>query len=165
MRFLRGPMAQLAWVVDDIDEAETAFADRDGIDGWTRLPAIHFEAASTRLRGEPVDFVAHISLAYVGDLQLELIQPVSGASLYTEFLADKGAGLHHACFYVDDLDAVVADAARAGSEVVMRGEMADGGIRFAYLAGGIGSVPFIELAQLGAGMRAFFDDLRDAGAA
>ena len=34
-----------------------------------------FGADETTLRGEPVEFVAHISLGYAGDLQLELIQP------------------------------------------------------------------------------------------
>lgn len=165
MQFLRGPIAQLAWVVDDIAEAEAAFERRDQIGGWTRLADIRFDSDGTRLRGAPADFVAHISLAYAGDVQLELIQPVSGTSLYSEFLAASGPGLHHVCYYVDDLDDAVATAAAAGTDVVMSGAMADGEIRFAYLAGGIGSVPFVELAELGTGMRAFFEELRGAVAA
>lgn len=165
MNFLRGTVAQLAWVVDDIEAAEADFIRCDGITGWTRLADIRFGPETTELHGKAADFVAHISLAYVGDLQLELIQPVSGTSLYTEFLASTGSGLHHVCFYVDDLDDALKAAFTDGRDVAMSGTMADGEIRFAYLEGGIGTVPYIELAQLGDGMRAFFDQLRQAAAA
>ena len=149
---LTGPMTQLAWVVEDIDLAERGFA---GKPSWTRLPGIHFAPDTCRLRGEPADFVAHISLAYVGDLQLELIQPVSGESIYTEFLAAHGSGLHHACWEVEDLD-----AALAGTEPVQAGSMADGEIRFAYVEPGLPGFAAIELAQIGPNIRAFYDMLR-----
>ena len=149
---LTGPLTQLAWVVEDIDLAEREFA---GKPSWTRLPDIHFAPDTCRLRGEPADFVAHISLAYVGDLQLELIQPVSGESIYTEFLAAQGSGLHHACWEVEDLD-----AALAGTEPVQSGSMADGEIRFAYVEPGLPGFAAIELAQIGPNIRAFYDMLR-----
>jgi hypothetical protein len=149
---LTGPVSQLAWVVDDVDRAEREF---DGHPSWTRLPDIHFGPETCRLRGQPADFVAHISLAYVGDLQLELIQPVSGESIYTEFLAAQGPGLHHACWEVDDLDATLA-----GTAPVQSGSMADGEIRFAYVEPGLPGFAVTELAQIGPGIRAFYDSLR-----
>ena len=152
---LTGPMTQLAWVVDDIDRAERELATSAGTPGWTRLADIRFEPDACRLRGRPADFVCHISLAYVGDLQLELIQPVSGESIYTEFLATHGPGLHHGCWEVDDLDAVLGDV-----EPVQAGAMADGDIRFAYLEPGPPGLAVIELAQVGPTIRAFYDDLR-----
>lgn len=157
MQFLTGPMTQLAWIVDDLEKAEATFAERDGVTRWTRLPDIHFGPEETTLRGAPADYVAHISLAYVGDLQLELIQPVRGESIYAEFLAERGPGshLHHVCFDVADLD-----TALAGQAVVTKGSMADGEIRFAYVDRGLGEIPFIELVQLGPGMRAFFDAIK-----
>lgn len=154
--FLRGPMTQLAWVVHDLDAAEREHGAEHGA-RWTRLPGIHFGPEHTRLHGEPADFVADISLAYVGDLQLELIRPVSGRSLYTEFLAEHGPGLHHGCWESDDLDATVA---ASGLTCVQRGSMAEGQIRFAYLVPGLPGLPFLEVVQLGEGMRAFYDQLR-----
>ena len=154
---LTGPATQLAWVVEDIEAAEAGCVFAGGTPSWTRLPDIHFGPETCRLRGEPADFVAHISLAYVGDLQLELIQPVSGESIYTEFLAAQGSGLHHACWEVDDLD-----AALAGTEPVQSGSMADGEIRFAYVEPGLPGFAAIELAQIGPGIRAFYDALRTA---
>jgi catechol 2,3-dioxygenase-like lactoylglutathione lyase family enzyme len=50
----------------------------------------------------------------------ELIEPVAGASVHTEFLARSGPGLHHVCFAVDDIDAACARAAAGG---VLRGDL------------------------------------------
>jgi hypothetical protein len=151
---LNGPMTQLAWVVDDIDTAEREIRPGDKDVRWTRLADIHFGPDACVLRGKPADFVVHVSLGYVGDLQLELIQPVRGESIYTDFLADHGPGLHHGCWEVDDLD-----AALAGRTPVQQGSMVDGDLRFAYLEEGAPGLPFLELVQIGPLMRAFFDGL------
>jgi len=160
MALLHGPITQLAWVVDDLDRAEAGTRPGGADVRWTRLPDVHFSPDSCWLRGQPADFVAHISLAYVGDLQLELIQPVRGESIYTEFLAEHGSGLHHGCWEVDDLD-----AALAGREPVQHGSMAGGELRFAYFEHDLPGLPFLELVQVGAMMRGFFDDLRSSAGA
>lgn len=159
-----GPIVQVAWVVDDIAAAEKLWATAFGIGPWTRLSDIHFDPETCTLRGEPADFTAHISLAYSGDLQLELIQPVRGASIYTEFLSAHGSGLHHVCFEVDDMDEAVASARASGLDVLQRGTMADGAMEFAYLDGSAAGAPYIELARIGPDMRAFLDDLRRTSA-
>lgn len=158
MHYLTGPMAQLAWVVDDIAAAEADFGTRQQIRGWTRLDDVHFGPEECTLRAAPADFTAHISMSYVGDLQLELIQPVSGDSLYTEFLAEHGPGLHHACWYVADLAATLVAA--GDPKVLSAGSMAGGEIRFAYVESGLSGIPFLELAQLGPSMAAFYDDIK-----
>ena len=151
-------MTQLAWVVDDIAAAEHELGRRNGPNRWTRLPDIRFGPDSCLLRGQPADFVAHISLSYVGDLQLELIEPVQGDSIYSEFLADNGPGLHHCCWEVPDLATALAQA--TDYAVVQSGSMADGEIRFAYLEPGLLGFPVLELAQVGSGMRQFYDGMR-----
>ena len=39
-------------------------------------------------------------------MQLELVQPVEGDSIYHDFLIQHGEGLHHLNFLVDDADAI-----------------------------------------------------------
>lgn len=158
LSFLTGPMVQLAWVVDDIAAAEDRFGRVHGVPHWTRLDDVDFGPDDCTLRGEPADFRAHISLAYAGDLQLELIQPVRGASIYAEFLTTHGPGLHHGCWETPDLDATLGLA--TDSTVVQAGSMAAGELRFAYVEPGLPGLPFIELAQIGPGMREFFDAMR-----
>jgi catechol 2,3-dioxygenase-like lactoylglutathione lyase family enzyme len=154
------PIIQVAWVIEDIDAAESLWGSAFGIAKWTRIPDVHFGPDSCTYRGQPSDHVAHVSMAYAGDLQLELIQPVSGDSIYTEFLAAGGPGLHHVCFETDDMDASITAAEAAGLPVVQEGSMAGGAIRFAYVDGSAGGAPYIELAQLSPEMRDFYDSMR-----
>ena len=151
---LHGPMTQLAWVVDDVEAAERELRPGGSDVRWTRLNDIHFAPDTCAVRGQPADFVVHVSLGYVGDLQLELIEPVRGENIYTEFLDAHRPGLHHGCWAVDDLDAALGDVVPE-----QHGSMADGDLRFAYLEHDVPGMPFLELVQIGPLMRAFFADL------
>ncbi|MFC9997595.1 VOC family protein [Nocardia sp. NPDC127526] len=154
-----GPVTQIAWVVADVGSAETYLGATMGAGAWTRMPEVHFGPETCTYRGQPADFTAHISLAYQGDTQLELIQPVRGTSIYTEFLERSGPGLHHLCLEPADFDAALKDAAAQGIEIVQQGDMG-GQMRFAYLDGAAAGVPFLELAEIGPNMRMFFDQIK-----
>lgn len=45
--------------------------------------------------------------AYLGDLELELVQPVEGDSVYQDWIDEHGEGIHHLKFLCDDIDEVV----------------------------------------------------------
>lgn len=160
MPIASGPVVQLAWVVDDVAATERLLREQFGCGSWTRLDDVRFEPGSTTLRGEPTELVAHVSLAYAGDLQLEIIQPVSGRSVHTEFLESRGPGLHHLCYAVDDLDAACAAAEAADVPVLMRGSMLGGEVEFAYVDGSASGVPYVELARIGPQIQAFYDAIR-----
>lgn len=142
---------QIAWVTTDLDATESALTTLLGAKKWIRVPDVHFGPDTCTYRGRPADFVAHISFSYAGDTQLELIAPVTGESVYTEFLDRAGPGLHHICIDVDDVDAAVGAA-----EVVARGTM-PGGMEFAYVSAEAAGVPYIEIAHIPPEIRAFFD--------
>ncbi len=160
MTICQGPIIQTAWITLDCDATERFLTDQMGAGAWTRIPDVHFSPDTCTYRGEPADFVAHVSLSYLGDMQLEVIQPVRGDSIYTEFLATAGGGLHHICFETADLASAEKEAARQGVKVVQRGVMAGGGMSFAYLDGSESGVPYIELAQISPEMRSFFDHVK-----
>jgi catechol 2,3-dioxygenase-like lactoylglutathione lyase family enzyme len=169
MSIADGPIIQIAWVVDDIAATEELLGTQCGVGAWTRIPDVRFEPQDCTLRGEPADFTVHVSLGYAAkgtaDLQLELIQPVSGESIYTEFLAVSPPGLHHICFEVDDIEAACESAAAAGHPVVQRGSMMAGAIDFAYVDGASAGVPYVELARIGPAMKDFFADVKRNSAA
>ncbi len=50
-----------------------------------------------RVAGKPVEepFEFRIAITHVGDMEIELIQPVRGPMIYEEYLQRRGAGLHH----------------------------------------------------------------------
>lgn len=153
---------QIAWVTSDLEATESMLSALLGARKWVRMPGVHFAPDSCSYRGQPADFVADIALSYAGDMQLELIAPVSGRSIYQDFLRERGPGLHHICVAADDADGFVAmrdDAAAQGAEVVCEGVM-PGGIRFAYVSAPDAGVPFLEIAHIPAEIRSFFDYIK-----
>jgi catechol 2,3-dioxygenase-like lactoylglutathione lyase family enzyme len=153
---------QIAWVTRDLDATEKALTSLLGAKRWFRVPDVHFGPDSCTYRGRPADFVAHISLSYAGETQLELIAPVSGESIYTEFLDTAGPGLHHVCIEAadpDGFDAALEAAENQGASVVQQGTM-PGGIRFAYVAAKDAGVPYLEIAHIPSDVRAFFDYIK-----
>jgi catechol 2,3-dioxygenase-like lactoylglutathione lyase family enzyme len=147
---------QIAWVTRDLDATEKALTTLLGAKKWIRLPGVHFGPDACTYRGRPADFVADISLSYAGDTQLELIAPVTGESIYTEFLDRAGAGLHHICIEADDVERAVAER---DADVVQRGVM-PGGMEFAYISADDAGVPYIEIAHISPEIRAFFDYIK-----
>ena len=160
MTIATGPVSQIAWVTADIADTERYLTSAFGAGNWTRMNDIHFAPEDCTLRGEPADFVIHVSIVYVGDMQLEVIQPVSGDSIYAEFLEKNGPGLHHICFDVDDMAASLAAAAELGLTVHQQGSMMGGTMDFAYIDGTLHGVPYVEIARIGPEMHQIFDAIK-----
>jgi len=155
-----GPITQIAWVTADIEATERFLSVGFGAGNWTRMNDIHFSPEDCTLRGEPADFTIHVSIVYLGDLQLEVIQPVSGKSIYAEFLESHGPGLHHVCFDVDDMAESLAAVAELGLTVHQAGSMMGGAMDFAYVDGSSAGAPYIELARIGKDMEAVFASIK-----
>jgi len=124
------PIQQVSIVVEDMDRAIEYYSSIFGI-GPFRVIDIDLEGVL--LRGKPVSTKIKVAFAKSGPLQVELIQPVEGKNIYTEFLDSKGEGLHHLGFQVDDLDAMLAELAEEGIEPVFYKAYPDAGAAFAYL--------------------------------
>ncbi|MGZ4511940.1 MAG: VOC family protein [Mycobacterium sp.] len=153
---------QIAWVTTDLDATETALTGMLGVRKWVRIPDVHFAPDACSYRGKPADFVASISLSYLGDMQLELIQPVRGENIYSDFLRESGPGLNHICMEAESperFDAALAEAVGFGAAVVQQGVM-PGGIQFAYVSAPQAAVPFVEIAYIAPEMRAFYDYIK-----
>ena len=54
--------------------------------------------------GKPGNWVCHLHLAYTGDTQIELIQPVSGESIFQESLDKHRDAVQHIAYWLDDAD-------------------------------------------------------------
>ena len=119
---------QQAFVVADLDTAQRACAETLGCETFVTLPPA---SLPYRYRGDDVECALAIAFARSGNVQIELIQPVSGRGLHEEFLTARGPGAHHLGFLVDDLDRALATAAAAGHAEAMSGQF--GALRFAYV--------------------------------
>ncbi|KLO25359.1 lactoylglutathione lyase [Mycolicibacter heraklionensis] len=156
------PPIQIAWVTNDLDATESTLTALLGVRKWVRMPGVHFAPDTCSYLGEPADFVADIALSYVGDMQLELIAPVRGRSLYEDFLRSRGPGLHHVCIEAQDpenFEVMLNDAAERGAQVVARGVM-PGGMHFAYVSAPDAGIPYLEIAYIPAEIRSVFDYIK-----
>lgn len=96
--------AQIAWVVPDIAAAERFFQGTLGVSGFRRMNVRAAEVEGT-YHGEPGDYEFDLSLAYSNGWMLELIQHVSGRSIYKDFLDQHaGGGVHHVACAVPEAE-------------------------------------------------------------
>ncbi len=51
-------------------------------------------------------------------MHIDLLEPTDKSSPISHFLEKRGAGLHHLCFEVDDIDAVIRELEEKGFRVV-----------------------------------------------
>ena len=138
---------QTAFVVRDIDASMAAFWRHFRMgpwNGWTITPD---RVRDAHYRGQPADFGFRHALAWRGDVQFELVQPLSGPSIFAEHLETRGEGLHHIGMYVPDI-------ARARVEMEARGFVAvqgasgfgaDGSGQFCYFETDDPICAFVEL--------------------
>jgi hypothetical protein len=135
-RFQIAAVNQVGFVVKDIDKAMEAYW-RVGVGPWRVYTYGEPLVKDITYRGKPGNWRFLIALATVGGFSLELIQPLSGESIYSEFLEKHGGGgIQHLGIVVENLDRVVEEARRSGYEVIQsgRGHGVRGDGKFAYLS-------------------------------
>lgn len=114
---------QVCIVTHDLKGTVQELTQRFGIGPfkcWDHTPK---SLVDTEFRGERSIWTAKIALAWIGDLQLEVVQPTAGASLYNEFLNKHGEGVQHLLVSSDDLsfEETVQRFISAGFPVVQGG--------------------------------------------
>lgn len=112
---------QVALVVEDLDAAVRRYWERFGIGPWRIYTYQAPLLKQMTYRGRRHDYRMRLALAQMGDVMIELIQPLSDENIYIEHLRRKGPGLHHVGVVVPSVDEAVADAERAGFRVLQSG--------------------------------------------
>ena len=124
----------VAIVVADIDQAVGFWRDALGI----RLD--HVEDVPSQK--------AKVAFLPVGDSEVELVQPTTDDSGTAKFLAERGGGMHHLCFEVDDIQAKLDELKAQGVRLINETPLELPGRRMAFVhpksTGGV----LVELHQL-----------------
>lgn len=94
-------------VVGDLKEAIGYYKDNFGLDSVSEQIVDPIQKVE----------VVFIDLGFGRDLTLELIKPVGEDSPVFKFL-EKGGGLHHLCFEVEDIQKAMIDFRQKGSLVL-----------------------------------------------
>jgi catechol 2,3-dioxygenase-like lactoylglutathione lyase family enzyme len=148
--FKIGKIAQVAFVVRDLEARMQAFWQDFGIGPWAIYAFEPPRVKDMTYRGQRQDFRMRVAFAMCGETQIELVQSVAGPNLYEEFLAQCGEGVQHLGVHVTDMDAATSQMQGLGYELIQsgRGYGVRGDGAFAYFATADRLSTLIELIQL-----------------
>jgi len=90
--------------VKDLDQAMKLYQEVFGI-----KPSLVYESSYTQ---------AKIAFFPIGEVRIELIQPVNPESVMGRFLEKKGEGIHHMAYKVKDVDQSLRELALKGIQLV-----------------------------------------------
>jgi methylmalonyl-CoA/ethylmalonyl-CoA epimerase len=123
-------MAQVALVVKDIEESSRKFADILGQPFPNIITTDPGLDANMTYKGQPSNAQAKLAFFQLGQVQLELIEPLGGESTWQEVLDRKGEGVHHIAFWVEGMQDSVDFLKERGITMIQRGDMGAG--QYAY---------------------------------
>ena len=97
---------QIAFVSRDLERSMRAWVDTLQIGPWKVFTFSNDTVQNLQVGGKPVEepFEFRIAITWVGDMEVEIIQPVRGPMIYERFLQEKGEGLHHIKERIADQD-------------------------------------------------------------
>ncbi len=121
-------VSQIGIVVRDMDKAIEYYDKMLGLGPFVR-PEINYDEKF--YYGKPVDSVWTMGFCSLGSVELELIQPITGPTIYHDFLKEKGEGIHHLGFDVTEIDEKIALCRKIGIRIIQSGRGSTS--LFAYL--------------------------------
>lgn len=127
---------QIALVVEDIEETVRQYKKNFGYGPWSGYVYDSQNVKHLTYRGKPSQAKWKFVMTDVGNLNFELIQPISkGDDIYSEFIINHGYGLHHLGYNVDNAQKIIDKAKEYGIYVLQegRGFGLDGDGHYAYL--------------------------------
>ena len=109
---------QIGMIVRDIEKTAEYLQSNFGIGPFTVIDATEVPC---EFRGKPMKMNIRAGLAQVGPVEIELLQPMGGETIWSEFLNANGEGLHHLGINLEDVDAEVAKLKERGFKVLSQG--------------------------------------------
>ena len=103
------PVNQVGFVVRNLEQAIAHYQPLFGDFAVMDAPDMEWD-----YRGHPEMSSLRLAFATSGDVEIELIEWVSGKTPHKEFLDAGREGMHHLRFIVDNVEAKVAEAAEYG---------------------------------------------------
>jgi catechol 2,3-dioxygenase-like lactoylglutathione lyase family enzyme len=124
---------QVAFVVRDLERAVQDFDRVLGAGPWRGYVFDQTTVEGREYHGRPGDWSVRLVLNDSRP-QYELIEPLAGANIYTDWLDVHGEGFHHVAYVVESVDGATKQMTAAGYPAIQRGHSfgADRDGAFAY---------------------------------
>lgn len=142
---------QVGIVVRDLEKSMKHYATVLGVGPWEVMTLDDSFFVEPTYRGRPAKHRFKVALGMSGAMQIELIQPVDGESIYADFLNEHGEGLHHlGHIRVEDLPRAIKEFEKQGAPCIQGGRLPDGG-GYAYMDTTASLGVITELIEIGEG--------------
>ncbi len=113
---------QVGVVVRDIEKSMRELTEAFGIGPFRVVDCPPPGREDRQFRdGRPIRFRTRQAFASLGAVELELIQPLEGPTIWADFMAAHGPGIHHVRFNIENLEEVIAALAGRGIRVTQEG--------------------------------------------
>lgn len=112
-----GPLSHVGIVVENMDKAIDYYSSVFGIGPFNTEV---YDLNEFIHHGQPINAKVKAAIAGAGPVFIELIEVLEGETPHSEFFREKGEGLQHIAFTVDDIDSTLAKLAENGIEPLMR---------------------------------------------
>ena len=126
-------VTQVGVIVADIETKAKTWADVLGLPVPEIIITGTVDEAQTEYKGESTPARAKLAFFHLGQVDLELIEPIDGPSTWKDQLDQHGESLHHIAFVINGMQKVVAHLGAKGIPLIQRGEYTGG--RYAYVDG------------------------------
>ncbi len=126
-------ITQIAVVVPNIEEAVEAWSRLLGFPPTRIITTDPVEQAHTEYQQQPTPARAKLAFFPLGQVTLELIEPLGEPSTWQDQLTASGPSLHHIAFQIQGMAEKLPVLAEQGLTLVQRGDYTGG--RYAYLDG------------------------------
>ena len=138
-------VTQVGIVVQDIEAKARAWAEVLGLPVPEIMITDTYERARTEYDSKPSKARAKLAFLQLGQIDLELIEPIGKPSTWQDQLDEHGDSLHHIAFEVEGMSERVAYLEAKGLPLVQRGEYPGG--RYAYINGNAQLGAILELLE------------------
>jgi methylmalonyl-CoA epimerase len=91
-----------------------------------------FNASSSRLLKAP-DYNMAAQMFRIGNIEFELMEPLAQEGMIENFIRQRGEGLHHIAFEVDDIHSTLGTIKRRGLKVINQEPLSTHGVKAAFL--------------------------------
>jgi len=126
-------VTQIGLIVHDIEKTVEAWALLLGVPRPDIMLTDSVDIAHTEYQGRPTPARAKLAFFQMGQVTLELIEPIDKPSTWNDQLEDHGSSLHHIAFEIDGMAERLPKLADLGLPLIQRGDYEGG--RYAYLDG------------------------------
>jgi methylmalonyl-CoA/ethylmalonyl-CoA epimerase len=136
---------QVGIIVRDIEAKARAWAQLLGLPAPEIIITDPAEQAQTEYKGQRTLARAKLAFFRLGQVALELIEPLDGPSTWRDQLEAQGESVHHIAFGVHDMQDKLAGLASEGIPLIQKGEHTGG--RYAYVDSGAALGVILELLE------------------